>query len=329
VDLRTVDAHVAGTVVRLVVAGVPPVDAGSLAERSASLVARTGGALIALAREPRGHAGTILAVLAEPERADADAGVVFLDGDGVLAFSGEGVIGATAIALDRGLVGPRQPDHVDLDTMGGAVRVRRRSDRSGIVTVSYTSTPASVLRANHSISRGPRRIHADLVWSGAELIAIIDAEAAGAPLVAGRVFELQRAGREVLRALEDIQIVAPESGTHVEVTSVVFIGAPPEQGADLLSGTVLREGSVLRSPGGTSTAAVATVLCAMGVLALGQRFVHQGITGTTLGAEISAIEDRDGQAYVTVDVEGEAWPIGEHTFTTSAGDPLAAGVRLA
>jgi proline racemase len=148
--------------------------------------------------------------------------------------------------------------------------------------------------------------------------------------VPDRVFELQRAGRQLLSALDhEVRVAHPESGSAVSVEAVVFIGAAPEHGADILSGTVLRAGHVLRSPGGTATAAIAAVLSAMGVLAQGQRLVHQGIAGATLAAEISALGDRGGANYVTVDVEGEAWPIGRHEFSTSRGDPLAEGVRFA
>jgi proline racemase len=187
-----------------------------------------------------------------------------------------------------------------------------------------------VVQSNHPVPRGARRVHADLVWADSTLVAIVDAEAAGAPLVPTRVLELQRAGRELVIALDQgLRVSDPESGSPVSVASVVFIGASPEQGADILSATMMREGHVLRSPGGTTTGAVAAVLSAMGMLVPGQRLVHQGIAGAALAAEISAIGDRDGTAYVTVDVEGAAWPIGRHEFSTSRGDPLAEGVRFA
>src|SRR5262249_42148413 len=158
-------------------------------------------------------------------------------------------------------------------------------------------------------------LHVDLVWTGFDVAAIVDAEAAGAPLVGSRVLELQRAGRELLHALDDnVRVVSPETGRAVEVTCAVFIGAPPEHSADVLGVTVYRDGRVSRSPGAAATVAVTTVLSAMGVVAAGQRIVHQGIAGTTLGAEISAIEERDGRALVTVEVSGDAWLTGEHKF---------------
>jgi proline racemase len=185
-----------------------------------------------------------------------------------------------------------------------------------------------VIRANHAVTFGGRTVHVDLVWTSDGVAAIVDAEAAGAPLVAARLLELQRAGRDLIDALDAVRIADPETGAVTQVSRAVFIGAPPEHAADILSGTVHRGGRVERAPGGDATVAVATVLSAMGVLAPGQRLVHQGLIGTTLGAEVSAIEDRDGRALVTVEVEGEAWPIGELQFAARNGDPLAEGVVL-
>jgi proline racemase len=64
------------------------------------------------------------------------------------------------------------------------------------------------------------------------------------------------------------------------------------------------------------------------VVAPGRRVVHQGLAGTTLAAEITSIEDRDGRSLVTVEVAGDAWPTGDHVFRLTTGDPIAEGLVL-
>jgi proline racemase len=66
----------------------------------------------------------------------------------------------------------------------------------------------------------------------------------------------------------------------------------------------------------------------MGVASTGQRIVHQGLAGTTLVAEISGIEERDGRGLVTVEVRGDVWTTGDHAFATRDDDPLAEGLVL-
>lgn len=323
-ELKTIDAHIAGAAVRLVVAGLPSIAGETLDERADGLMGSSRGALCALAREPRASEGTIVALLVAPDRPEADAGMLFVSGTDLQPFSGDALMGAAALAVERGLVLPRHEGRLEIDTLAGpaVARVRGRA-------VSFAAAPGMVLRPNHAVTFGRRSVHLDLVWTGWEVAAIVDAEAAGAPLVASRALELQRAGRDLLDALDDHAVAAhPETGARLDVGLAIFIGAPPERAADILSGAVHRDGRVARSPGASAAVAVTTVLSAMAVAAPGQRIVHQGLAGTTLVAEICGMGERDGRALVTVEVSGEAWTTGEHAFATRDGDPLAEGLVL-
>jgi len=266
----------------------------------------------------------VVSLLVAPDRPDADAGMLFVSGEDLLPFSGDALLAAAAIAVERGLVLPRREGRLEIDTLAGPATAIVRG-----ASVSFVARPAIVLRPNHGVTFGRRTVHVDLVWTGWEVAAIVDAEAAGAPLVASRQLELQRAGRDLLDALDDQAVAAhPDTGARIDVASAIFIGAPPERAADILSGGVHRDGRVARSPGVSAAVAVTTVLSAMGVASTGQRIVHQGLAGTTLAAEISGIEDRDGRVLVTVEVTGDVWTTGEHTFTTRDGDPVAEGLVL-
>ena len=322
--LKTIDAHVAGAAVRLAVAGLPQIEGDTLDQRAQWLMASARTTLMALAREPRAPAGMVVTLLVAPDRPDADAGMLFMSGDDLLSFSGDALMAAAAIAVERGLVLPRREGRLEIDTLAGPVSATVRG-----ASVSFVARPAIVLRPNHAVTIGRRAVHVDLVWTGWEVAAIVDAEAAGAPLVASRQLELQRAGRDLLDALDDHAIAAhPDTGVRVDVASAIFIGAPPERGADVLSGAVHRDGRVARSPGASAAVAVTAVLSAMGVAATGQQIVHQGLAGTTLVAEIFGVEERDGRALVTVEVGGDVWTTGEHAFATRDGNPLAEGLVL-
>jgi len=193
----------------------------------------------------------------------------------------------------------------------------------GAVPVRYTGMPATVVRPNVPINIGRRDLRADLVWSGTELVAIIDAEAAGVPLVSSRTLELQRAGLAVLRHLDDaVRVSHPESGRRMPIGSAVFIGPAPESGVDMRSACVFADGLVDQTPGGGATAAIAAVLSGMGLLAPGGRLVHQGLMGTTLWATILSAAEVEGRPSAEVEIGGEAWPTGDHLFRFDEADPL-------
>jgi proline racemase len=323
-EVTTVDAHVAGGAVRLITAGLPRVEAVSLVERQALLTERSRHVLAALAREPRGHGGVVVVVLGEPDLSEADAAMLFYRSSGPVPVCGHALIGATALALARGILTPRQRGVVHYETTGGVVTAHVAAlPGSGSIRVRYTGPPAMVMRGNVPIAVGRRSVRADLAWSGTELVAIVDAEAAGVPLVSSRELELQRAGVDVLRYLDEAaRETDPVSGARASVSSAVFIGPAPESGVDIRSGCVWADGSVERSPGGSATTALAAVLSAMGLLGTGRRFVHQGLLGTTLWATIVSMSDADGRSSVEVEVDGEAWPIGDHLFRFDEADPL-------
>jgi len=323
-EITTIDAHVAGGAVRLITAGLPHVDAPSLMERQQLLTERAGAMLAALTRQPRGHSGVVVVVPAEPETNDVDAALLFYRASGPSVPPGHALIGATALSLARGVLAPRTHGTVRYDTTVGRMTAMTVAHPGiGVVPVRYTGMPTTVLRPNVPINIGRRDLRADLVWSGTELVAIIDAEAAGVPLVSSRALELRRAGVEVIRHLDEaIRVSYPESGRRVSIASAVFIGPAPESGTDVRSGAVFSDGVVDHTPGASATAAITAVLSAMGLLAPGRRVVHQGLMGTTLWATILSISDVEGRPTVDIEIGGESWPTGDHVFRFDEADPL-------
>jgi proline racemase len=325
-EVTTIDAHVAGGAVRLITAGLPHIEAASLVERQQLLTERAAPTLAALTREPRGHSGVIVVVPAEPDAADADAGLLFYRSSGPATPCGHALIGATGLAITRGVLAPRTHGTVRYDTTAGRMTATTVAlPGGGPLPVRYTGPGAAVLRPNVPINLGRRNLRADLVWSGTELVAIVDAETAGVPLVSSRALELQRAGLAVLQHLDEaLRVMHPETGSRVPVASAVFIGPAPESGIDVRSGSVLTDGIVEQTPGGSATAAIAAVLSAMGLLHAGRRLVHQGVMGTTLWATILATTEMEGRPTVDVEIGGESWPTGDHVFRFDEADPLAA-----
>src|SRR5437762_7294582 len=64
----------------------------------------------AVVLEPRGHRDMCAAMLTEPVAPGSDAGIIFLHNDGYPAVSGHGIIAATTIALEQGLIQFGGPD---------------------------------------------------------------------------------------------------------------------------------------------------------------------------------------------------------------------------
>ncbi len=156
-----------------------------MAERRLSFEDAAGDVSLLLTREPRGHAGVVGVVLTEADRPDADAGMLFFTGAGGRPLSGHAAMAAAALALNHGLVTPR--------TAGPAADRQRvwrsqccawptRDSQRRVRAVRFEGPPAAVLRGNVRVTTSRRTVRVDVAWSGSEVVAIVEGEAAGVPL---------------------------------------------------------------------------------------------------------------------------------------------------
>ena len=328
--IKTIDAHVAGEPLRLVVHGFPsPPGRTMLAKRTwASRHADQVRRIVML--EPRGHADMQGAVLTEPVNPGSHAGLLFMHSDGYGTLSGHGVMAAATIACERGLLTTRDVSHrIVFDTPAGTVRVTiTRGDADRIERVAFSGVPSFVLHPGVDVQLPGRRLRADIAFGGA-FFAIVDAESAGVPVDGSRLGELRRVGMDIAAAVEARMAIEHPLDPALEgIDGTIFTAPPHAAGADLRNAVVSAAGAVDRSPSGTGTAAVMAVLHAMGLLTGGQRFVHEGLLGTTLVGRIAGrtrVADLDA---LVPAIEGAAWITGEHTFVASEADPLRAGFRL-
>ena len=311
--IRTIDAHAAGGPLRLVVDGFPAPRGKTMLEKLEWASRHAGDLRRALILEPRGHADMWGAVLTEPVSPGAHAGILFFHNDGFSSMSGLGVIAATKIALDRGLVMPGgDGSTIVFDTPAGIVRATAAGDR-----VSFVNVPAYVLHAGVPVQLGPRLLRADVACGGG-CFAIVDAEAAGVSIDPAHAPELRRAGMAIRDAVSKVQAV---DGT-------VFTGPPHEAGADLRNAAVLADGAVDRSPCGAGTSAVMAVLDAMGLLGDDHPFVHESIIGTRITGRLRGRTAVGESPAIVTEIAGDAWITGDHTFVVDERDPLKNGFRI-
>ncbi len=279
--------------------------------------------------EPRGHSGMHGALLTAPVTTSptaAHAGLLSMHAAGFSAFSGESVIAAATIAIDNKLI-HTESDEVLLDTPAGLVRARPRYVKDRIDSVALTGVPSFVLSAGLAVQLGSRVVRVDIAFGG-EFYAIVDSESVGVPIDVAHAPQLIRAGLDIRNALK-----APK-----DIQGTIFTG-PPRGAADLRSATVLygeqggtaERGVFKRSPGLAGTCALMAVLDAMGLLADGQTFTHEGVLGTLLKGHVLKREakrggaSKDGEPPLVIPmVEGSAWVTGRHEFQIDDKDTLGA-----
>jgi 4-hydroxyproline epimerase len=346
--IRAIDAHVAGSVLRLVTGGLPVPAGASMHEKARSLDEQSGRVCDALLSEPRAHDGMTLGILCEPVDAASDAGVLFRRRGCDASFGGQHLIALATIALERGLVHPRDEHVVRIDTVAGAMAVRCDSEEQGgrrrIVGAAYVGPPAFVLAGGVEITVSGRRLRADVAHGG-DLFVIVDSESAGVVLSARHLPELLRAAAAVQRAAAaSLQIPPGDDDGPGGLPGVIFTAPPAGPDAQLRFQVVHGDGTFDRSPSGAAIAALLGVLDAMG-LASDDPLVFESMAGTFLTGQIlgravagtapahegpgSEGAGRGGAAAsepLRVEVSGRAWIVAEHELLFESDDPLRDGL---
>ena len=337
--LRTIDAHTAGEPLRLIVEGWPAPKGRTILEKRAWARERQDGLRRALMFEPRGHLDMYGALLTEPERLDSHAGVLFMHNEGFSTMCGHGIIAVVTIVMERLRESfpfggeKRLPESsLILDAPAGQIRaraeVRTVDGAARVSSVSFTNVPSFVFASGVPVKLGPRTVLADVAFGGA-FYAIVDAEAAGIPIVPNRLTELRQIGMAIKEGVEKtLSVVHPtEPGLH-GIYGTIFTGPATIAGADLRNVTIFAEAEVDRSPCGTGTCAVLSVLDAMGIVQPDRPFVHESIIGTTFSARVADRTSVGDFAAIVPELTGSAFITGDHTFIVNDDDPLREGFRL-
>ena len=332
---RTLDAHAAGEPLRLILDGYPAPKGRTMLEKRAWVKKHADGIRRALMLEPRGHADMYGAVLTEPVTPGADAGVLFMHNEGYSTMCGHGIVAVTTMAIERGLIHPKEPNRIVYDSPAGPVHARAYvSQREGeggrlrVDRVAFDNVPSFVFAPGLPVRLGNREVRVDVAFGGA-FYAIVDAEAAGLPITPARLPELRRVGMEIKHAVEAAAtVVHPLDKGLNGIYGTIFTGPPERSDADLKNVTIFADAEVDRSPCGTGTCAVMAVIDAMGLMPPGRPFGHESLIGTLFNGRVTG-RTRVGEfGAILPELEGSAWITGEHVFLVDDEDPLKGGFRL-
>jgi 4-hydroxyproline epimerase len=325
---QCIDAHTCGNPVRLVAAGAPELDGRTLAEKRRHFLVEFDWIRTALMFEPRGHAVMSGSILYPTQRSDCDVGVLFIETSGCLPMCGHGTIGTVTVAVERGLVEPRVPGELALETPAGRVLARYREANGKVRSVRVTNVPSYLHARGLAVAcpelGGPLLV--DVAYGG-NFYAIIEPQEHYEDLAALDADTLLRLSPRLRRRLnENHEFVHPEDERIRGLTHVLWTGRPAHDGADARNAVFYGERAIDRSPCGTGTSARMAQLAARGDLAPGRDFVHESYIGSRFTGRIEAMTEVAGRAAIVPSIEGWARIYGENRIVVDPeDDPYWAG----
>ncbi|WP_250510921.1 4-hydroxyproline epimerase [Caballeronia sp. GACF4] len=324
-----IDGHTCGNPVRVVAGGAPPLAGANMIEQRAHFLREFDWIRTALMFEPRGHEVMSGSILYPPTRDDCDLAILFIEVSGCLPMCGHGTIGTVTTAIENGLVRPREPGVLRLDTPAGVVIARYRVNGEHVDSVQLVNVPSYLHSQDLSVEvEGLGEIRFDVAYGG-NFYAIVEPQRNFEGLHALKPSDIQRLS-PLLRqkANEKYSFVHPESEQIRGLSHVMWTGAPTVEGASARNAVFYGDKAIDRSPCGTGTSARMAQLVAKGRLKIGERFVHESIIGTLFeGVPVSAARVGEYDAIVPT-IEGWARITGHNTLFVDDRDPLAHGFLL-
>lgn len=324
-----IDAHTCGNPVRVVMGGGPQLSGASMSERRQHFLAEFDWIRTGLMFEPRGHDMMSGSILYPPTRADCDIGILFIETSGCLPMCGHGTIGTVTVAVEQGLVRPKTPGTLRLETPAGLVIAEYNQVGEYVESVRLTNVPGFLHSTGLEVDCpgiGPLKV--DVAYGG-NFYAIVEPQPGYrdmADFTAGQLVQLSPVLRKNLNAKYSFQ--HPENPTIKGLSHILWTGAPKHPEAHARNAVFYGDKAIDRSPCGTGTSARMAQLAAKGKLKVGDSFVHESIIGSLFKGKVVDTAKAGNYDAIIPSVEGWARITGYNTIFIDDRDPYKHGFQV-
>ncbi|OHV67700.1 hydroxyproline-2-epimerase [Mesorhizobium sp. LCM 4577] len=321
-----IDGHTCGNPVRLVAGGGPLLEGSTMMERRAHFLAEYDWIRTGLMFEPRGHDVMSGSILYPPTRDDCDIAILFIETSGCLPMCGHGTIGTVTMAIEHGLVKPKTPGVLRLDTPAGLVIAEYKQVGEYVEEVRITNVP-SFLHAEGLTVECPvlGEISVDVAYGG-NFYAIVEPQKNYRDMAdysAGDLIAWSPVVRQRLN--EKYSFVHPENPGINRLSHMLWTGKPKKAEADARNAVFYGDKAIDRSPCGTGTSARMAQLHAKGKLKEGDSFVHESIIGSLFKGRVEKEVSVAGKPAIIPSIGGWARMTGLNTIFIDDRDPFAHG----
>ena len=324
-----IDGHTCGNPVRVVTGGsIPALEGATMFERRQHFLAEHDWIRTGLMFEPRGHDMMSGSILYPPTRDDCDVGILFIETSGCLPMCGHGTIGTVTIALENGLVQPKTPGVLRLDTPAGLVEALYVENGPFVDSVRITNVPSFLYGEGYAVEvEGVGEITVDIAYGG-NFYAIVESQALYSDLADVNPSDIQRWSPKLRAAFNArYEIAHPENPDINRLTHVLWTGRA-QAGGSARNAVFYGDKAIDRSPCGTGTSARMAQLAAKGRLAEGDAFVHESIIGSTFTGRIEGRTAVGNHEAIIPSIEGWARVTGFNTIAIDDRDPFAHGFQV-
>ncbi|WP_312697907.1 MULTISPECIES: 4-hydroxyproline epimerase [Sphingobacterium] len=324
-----IDSHTCGCPVRLVAGGGPYLRGNSMMERRLHFMEEYDWIRKGLMFEPRGHDMMSGSILYPPIDPNNDTGVLYIETSGCLPMCGHGTIGTVTIAIEEGLVIPKVPGKLRLETPAGLILIDYVQEGPKVKTVKLTNVKSFLYKSELTVDCPDLgEIVADVAYGG-NFYAIVDPQKNFRDISDFSASQLIHYGKLIRSLLnEKYEFIHPENENIYGLSHIQWTGKPTKENSTGRNAVLVGENALDRSPCGTGTSARMAQWYAKGKLKPGDEFVHESYIGSQFIGRIEEETQLAGQAAIVPSVEGWAIITGYSQIIIDDIDPYKEGFQV-
>ncbi|WP_422079337.1 4-hydroxyproline epimerase [Ulvibacterium sp.] len=326
-----IDAHTCGNPVRLVKTGGPELKGSNMAEKRQHFMDEYDWIRRGLMFEPRGHDMMSGSILYPPTNTTNDLGILFIETSGCLPMCGHGTIGSITIAIQEGIVTPKVPGQIRLETPAGLVEVEYGLKDTKVEWVKLTNVKSYLSASELTVTCSSLgELTFDVAYGG-NFYAIFDIQSNFSGLQDFSASELIRFSQEIREKINlkyPDRFIHPEDDTIRDVSHVMWSGDTLSPDATTRNAVFYGDKAIDRSPCGTGTSARMAQWHAKGKLSVGDTFVHESFIGSKFEGRVEKETTLSGEIAIVPSIKGWARIYGYNTITIDEDDPYAHGFQV-
>jgi 4-hydroxyproline epimerase len=324
-----IDAHTCGNPVRVVAGGGPFLIGDSMSAKRQHFLREFDWIRKGLMFEPRGHDMMSGSILFPPSDPQNDVGVLFIETSGCLPMCGHGTIGTVTVMIEEGLVVPKIPGQLRLETPAGLVKVTYGQEGKKVTSVRLVNIKSFLAETDIEVACPDLgKLRVDVAYGG-NFYAIVDVQENFKGLEQYQAGQLIVWSRELRKNLNQLkQFIHPDDPTINGLSHILWTGTTLDPMATARNAVFYGDKAIDRSPCGTGTSARMAQWHAQGKLKMGDEFVHESIIGSKFIGRVEEETQLAGKPAIVPSIEGWAQVTGYNTIIMDDDDPYAHGFQV-
>jgi len=327
--LTTVDAHTEGEAVRVVTGGIPNIPGKTMSGKRDFFKQNLNHLATSLVDEPRGHKDMFVCILTPPVTDEAAFGIIFMYPGGYINMCGHGSMGVAAVAIETGIVEPKEPvTEIIIDTPAGIIRPRVNVENGRAKSITIQNVPSFPYKTETIEVPNFGELQIDIAYGG-NFFAIVEAKRLGIKADVAGIKRVETLLDQIKESTnQQVEVQHPEIDYIKGVNLVLVNDTPTNPKAHIRNINYAGNGNIDRSPCGTGTSANMAIQYFKGKLGLGETFVTESIIGTHFYGKLIKEVSVGSIRALLPEVTGRAFITGMHHFVMDEDDPFKYGFRL-